>query len=58
MKIDYADGSTLIIFADHTKIYVVKSASESEESRVIQTYFEKEGYSTVKITFDPIKARA
>jgi len=25
---------------------------------VVYTYYEKEGYSTVKITFDPIKARA
>jgi hypothetical protein len=58
LKIDYADGSSLIVFADHTKIHVLKSASESEDSRVVQTYFEKEGYATVKITFDPIKARA
>ncbi len=58
LKIEYADGSYLIIFADHTRINVQKSASESEDSRVVQTYFEKEGYSTVKITFDPIKARA
>lgn len=58
LKIDYADGSCMMIFADHTKISIQKSANDSEESRMVQTYFEKEGYSTVKITYDPVKARS
>lgn len=58
LKIDYVDGSCLMVFADHTRIHVSKSASENEDGRVISTYYEKEGYSTIKITFDPIKARA
>jgi hypothetical protein len=37
---------------------VQKLEHEQEESRVVMTYFEKEGYSTVKITFDPVKARS
>jgi hypothetical protein len=32
--------------------------SANEDTRVILTYFEKEGYSTVKLTKDPVKARA
>lgn len=58
LKIDYADGSNLIIFADDTRINVQKLEHEQEESRVVMTFFEKEGYSTVKITYDPVKARA
>lgn len=58
LKIVYKDGSTLLIFADHTQINVQKSASETEESRVITTYYEKEGYCPVRIINDPVKARA
>jgi len=58
LKIVYTDGSTLVIFADHTRINVQKSASETEESRVHTTYFEKEGYCPVRIISDPVKARA
>lgn len=58
LKIDYKDGSSLIIFADHTRINTLKDSNDSEESRVVMTYFEKEGYSTVKITLDPVKARS
>jgi len=58
LKIEYTDGSTLIIFADHTRINTLKDKNDQEESRVVMTYFEKEGYSTVKITFDPVKARS
>ncbi len=58
LKIDYVDGASLVIFADHTRINVQKSKADSEEARVVTTFYEKEGYSTVKITFDPIKARA
>lgn len=58
LKIEYADGSSLIIFNDHTRISIQKLEHEQEESRVNMTYFEKEGYSTVKITFDPVKARS
>lgn len=36
----------------------MKSKSDVEETRVITTYFEKEGYSTVKLTYDPVKARS
>lgn len=48
----------MIIFADHTKINVQKSASETEESRVVTTYFEKDGYCPVRIINDPVKARS
>jgi butyrate kinase len=58
LLIHYADGSSLIIFDDDTRINVQKLDHEQEESRTILTFFEKEGYSTVKITFDPVKARA
>ena len=58
LKVKYADGSTLCIFADHTRIYTKKLPSSNEDTRVILTYFEKEGYSTVKLTKDPVKARA
>ena len=58
LSILYADGSSMIIFADHTRINVQKSASETEESRVITTYFEKDGYCPVRIINDPVKARS
>ena len=48
----------MLIFADNTRIITTKSVSEIEDARVVQTYFEKEGYSTVRITYDPIKARS
>lgn len=58
LKIDYVDGSYLIIFEDESRIHVEKKPSENEDTRVVNTYFEKEGYAPVKILFDPVKARA
>ena len=58
LKIDYFDGASLVIFSDHTQINVQKSKADNEEARVVTSYYEKEGYCTVKITYDPIKARA
>lgn len=52
------DGSYLIIFEDESRIHVEKKPSENEDTRVVNTYFEKEGYAPVKILFDPVKARA
>jgi hypothetical protein len=58
LKVEYVDGSTLCIFSDHTRIFAHKIPAENEDARVMKTYYEKEGYCTVKITFDPVKARA
>ena len=58
LKICYNDGSTLCIFADHTRIYTHKAPSDNEATRVIRSFYEKDGYATVKITYDPVKARA
>jgi len=48
----------LIILPDHSKIFVSKSKAENEDSRTITTLFTKEGYSPVKITYDPLKAKS
>jgi hypothetical protein len=58
LKISYADKSYLIILPDHSKIFVSKSKAESEDSRKVTKLFTKEGYSPVKITYDPIKAKS
>lgn len=47
-----------MVYADHTRVFIHKSDTDNEDARVVSTFFEKEGYSTVKITYDPIKARA
>jgi hypothetical protein len=58
LKVEYVNGSVLMVFADHTRIFVHKSENAMEDAKVVSTFFEKDGYSTVKITYDPIKARA
>jgi len=58
LKIDYIDGSYLMIYDDHTRIHVEKRPGEQEETRITNTYFEKDGYATIKTIFDPVKARA
>lgn len=58
LKIDYPDKSCLMIFPDHTRISIQKSAAQDEDAKVVQTLYQKDGYSPVKITYDPIKARA
>ena len=35
LKIEYVDGSWLLIFDDHTRIHVDKKPSEQEETRVV-----------------------
>lgn len=47
-----------MIFPDHTRISIQKSAAQDEDAKVVQTLYQKDGYSPVKITYDPIKARA
>ncbi len=44
--------------SDKTTIYIQKAQADFEDARVVHTYFKKEGYATIKITYDPIKARA
>ncbi len=58
LKIDYPDKSCLMVMPDHTRIYIQKSAAQDDDAKVVQTMYEKDGYSPVKITYDPIKARA
>jgi hypothetical protein len=58
LKIDYADGSSYIQYPDRSIMHRIRHPAQNEDARVTQTYFEKEGYATVRVTFDPIKARA
>jgi hypothetical protein len=58
LKVEYVNGNVLIVHADDTRVFMHKSETENEDARVVSTFFEKEGYSTVKVTYDPIKARA
>lgn len=58
LKVEYVNGNVLMVFADHTRMFIHKSENPIEDARVTSTFFEKEGYSTVKVTYDPIKARA
>ena len=50
LKVEYVNGNVLMVYADHTKIFIHKSENSNEDARVVSTFFEKEGYSTVKIT--------
>lgn len=58
LQVKYVNGNVMFVHADHTRVFIHKSSNENEEARVVTTFYEKEGYSTVKITHDPIKARA
>jgi hypothetical protein len=58
LKITYADQSYLIILPDQSEIFVTKGKSENEEARTITTLYTKGGYSPVKITSDPFKAKS
>jgi hypothetical protein len=35
LKIDYPDKSCLMVFPDHTRIYIQKSAAQEEEAKVV-----------------------
>ncbi len=58
LRIEYADRTSLLVFPDHTKLLITRTGPEEEESKTVKKIFTKEGYSPVKITYDPIKARA
>ena len=58
LKVEYANGNVMMVYQDHTKVFIHKSDMANEDARVVSTFFEKEGYSSVKVTYDPIKARA
>jgi hypothetical protein len=58
LKITYIDRKTLLVFPDHTEILITKSGPEEEGSAVTTTLYKKEGYAPVRITNDPVKARA
>lgn len=58
LTIEYVDRRKLLIFPDHSEILITKSGPLEEGSAVTTTLFKKEGYSPVKITSDPVKARS
>lgn len=58
LTIQYADRRTLLIMPDHTEILITKSGPQEEGSALRTTLFKKDGYSPVRITSDPVKARA
>lgn len=58
LKITYIDRKTLFVMPDHSEIIITKSGPKEEGSAVTTTLFKKEGYAPVKITSDPVKARA
>ena len=39
LKIDYPDKSCLMVFPDHTRIYIQKSAAQDDEAKVVQTLY-------------------
>lgn len=58
LKVTYPDRRTLLVMPDHTEILITKTGPQEEGSAVTTTLFKKEGYSPVKITSDPVKARS
>jgi hypothetical protein len=58
LTIEYVDRRKLLIFPDHSEILITKSGPAEEGSAVTTTLFKKEGYSPVKVTSDPVKARS
>ena len=58
LKILYPDRRTLLVMPDHSEILITKSGPLEEGSAVTTTFFKKEGYAPVKVTSDPVKARA
>ena len=58
LRIEYVDRSSLLVFPDHTKLLITRTGADEEESKTLTKLFTKEGYSPVKITYDPIKARS
>lgn len=35
LKIDYSDKSCLMVFPDHTRIYIQKSTAQDEDAKVV-----------------------
>ena len=58
LRITYVDRRTLLIFPDHSEILITKTGPADEASAATTTLYKKEGYSPVRVTSDPVKARA
>jgi len=58
LKVIYPDRRTLLVLPDHSEILITKSGPAEDGSAVTTTLFKKEGYAPVRVTSDPVKARA
>ena len=58
LTITYIDRKKLLIFPDHSEILITKSGPMEEGSALTTTLFKKKGYSPVRVTMDPVKARS
>ena len=58
LRVVYPDRRTLLVLPDHSEILISKSGPAEEGSAVTTTLFKKEGYAPVRVTSDPVKARA